>query len=299
MKKLFIAVIFVFSFYNGFSQTRVDTLLQLLHDPSEDHVFVIAHRGDWRNAPENSLQAIERSIQMGVDMVELDVGMTKDSVLILMHDSTVDRTTNGKGKVSDHTLAEIKELRLRDGLRVVLQNQQVPTLEEALKVCRGRILVNVDKASNYMDRVQAVLKETGCESQVLFKGSRKLETVQKQYGNLLEDILYMPIVSESTEDLDRFVNDFIAHHQPIAFEVLLRNDDSPIYAQIDKMKKAGIRVWINSLWPRLNAGRDDERAVYEPDESWGWLIQQGASMIQTDRPQELIDYLTQKGLRKY
>jgi hypothetical protein len=59
---------------------RVDSLLAQLRDPSGEYIFVVAHRGDWRNAPENSLQGVERAILMGVDMVEVDVRLTKDSV---------------------------------------------------------------------------------------------------------------------------------------------------------------------------------------------------------------------------
>ena len=65
--------------------------------------MVVAHRGDWRYAPENSIAAIEHSIDVGVDVVELDLQMTKDSVLIVMHDGTLNRTTTGKGKVNEWT----------------------------------------------------------------------------------------------------------------------------------------------------------------------------------------------------
>ena len=74
---------------------------------------VVSHRGDWRNAPENSIQAIQNCIDMGVNMVEIDIKKTKDNVLILMHDQTLDRTTSGKGKPEDYTLAELKQLRLK------------------------------------------------------------------------------------------------------------------------------------------------------------------------------------------
>lgn len=288
---LFLLVISVFA------QTRVDTLLQKLYDVENDYVFVVAHRGDWRNAPENSIQAIERSIKMGVDIVELDIRMTKDSVLVLMHDNTIDRTTSGKGKVSDYTLEELKSFRLKDGLGIKLQNQQIPTLKEALLTCKGKILINVDKAENYMDKVQQVLHETGCESHVLYKGGKNYVQVRQQYGGLLDQIIYMPIIKDAAKDLEAFIDDFIKYYQPIAFEVLFTTKESPMFAQIKKMRDNGCRVWVNSLWPNLNAGHDDERAVYEPDQTWGWLVDQGTSIIQTDRPKELIDYLTKKGLR--
>ena len=74
---------------------RAEKILAEINDPNSDYVVVISHRGDWRNYPENSIPAIESVIRMGVDMMELDVKMTKDSVLVLMHDKTIDRMTNG------------------------------------------------------------------------------------------------------------------------------------------------------------------------------------------------------------
>ena len=66
-----------------------------------------------------------------------------------------------------------------------------------------------------------------------------------------------------------------------------------------QIQQNGTKIWLNSLWPSLNAGHDDDRAVEEedPDGSWGWLLEQGATLIQTDRPAELIQYLDQKGRR--
>ena len=80
-------------------------------------------------------------------MVEIDIHKTKDNQFIIMHDATVDRTTNGKGKISDMTLDEIKKLKLRSGHGVVTRHS-VPTLEEVLNLVKGKILVNIDKGVN-------------------------------------------------------------------------------------------------------------------------------------------------------
>jgi glycerophosphoryl diester phosphodiesterase len=91
-----------------------EVLIQNLKDPNNNSVFVIAHRGDWRNAPENSIQAIQNCIDMRVDAVELDLCITKDDQIILMHDVTLDRTTTGKGLVSDWTLDSLKTLNFKE-----------------------------------------------------------------------------------------------------------------------------------------------------------------------------------------
>lgn len=98
---------------SGMSQSEntsvtIDRLIVNLEDSENKEIIVVAHRGDWRHAPENSLQAIKNCIDMGVDMVEIDIRKTKDGQLVLMHDGTVDRTTNGKGRVSDLTLESLK-----------------------------------------------------------------------------------------------------------------------------------------------------------------------------------------------
>ena len=96
-----------------FAQGHLGMIREKLFNPSDPSVLVASHRGDWRNACENSLEAIENAINMGVDIVEIDLARTKDGQLILMHDDKVDRTTTGKGWVKDLTLEEIKELRLQ------------------------------------------------------------------------------------------------------------------------------------------------------------------------------------------
>ncbi|WP_245603569.1 glycerophosphodiester phosphodiesterase family protein, partial [Salinispora cortesiana] len=115
---------------------------------------VVAHRGHWRAAPENSLTAIDLAVRAGVHVVEIDVRRTADGHLVLMYDSTVDRTTDGTGAVSELALAEVKQLRLKRGLggsQAPLTEERVPTLAEAMAQVRGRAMVNLDKAWEIRD----------------------------------------------------------------------------------------------------------------------------------------------------
>ena len=79
------------------AQNKVSEIRENLLNGKPDQILVVSHRADWRNAPENSLQAIQNCIDMGVDMVEVDLKKTKDGHLILMHDRLINRTMNGKG----------------------------------------------------------------------------------------------------------------------------------------------------------------------------------------------------------
>ena len=113
--------------------SRAEGIVAEIHNPSSRKVLVACHRGDWRNYPENSIPAIESVIRMGVDIMEFDLKLTKDSVLVLCHDHTIDRTTSGKGRVRDITYDSIRRCKLRRAHNVVTDSLRMPTLREALK----------------------------------------------------------------------------------------------------------------------------------------------------------------------
>lgn len=108
---------------------------------------VIAHRGGPSMGVENSLSCIEKGIEAGADVVEIDVRMTLDSVLVLMHDAKVDRTTNGTGAVAKLTLEQIKSLSLCDDDGVET-GERVPTLDEALMLVNGRCKMLIEVKDN-------------------------------------------------------------------------------------------------------------------------------------------------------
>jgi glycerophosphoryl diester phosphodiesterase len=155
----------------------------------------------------------------------------------------------------------------------------------------------VDKAGDYMELVQKVLKETDTEKQVVYKAWNTYQSVRKQYGKLLDNIIYMPVVSDRTKDYEILIDDFLRLYHPTAIEIIFQTEASPLLTRIEAIKKAHCRVWINALWADQNAGHNDERAIDEPEETWGWLLRQGADIIQTDRPKELIEYLKSKDKR--
>ena len=98
MKKITCMIFLLCTVFVLSAQESAKTLVVDLKSHETKKVLVVAHRGDWRNAPENSLQAFQNCIAMGVDMIEIDLKMTKDNQLVIMHDNTIDRTTDGKGK---------------------------------------------------------------------------------------------------------------------------------------------------------------------------------------------------------
>ena len=95
-------------------------------------MLVAAHRGDSYNCFENTMDAFRAAVEAGADMIETDVRMTKDGLLVLIHDETVDRTTNGSGPVSEMTYEELRQLNAGG----IYKPAQIPTLEELLQYCR-------------------------------------------------------------------------------------------------------------------------------------------------------------------
>ncbi|PYS95554.1 MAG: glycerophosphoryl diester phosphodiesterase [Acidobacteria bacterium] len=103
-----------------------------------------AHRGASARAPENTLAAFEEAIRLGVDVIELDVHLSVDGVPVVLHDDTVDRTTDGRGAVASLTLAALKRLDAGAWFSPRFRGERIPTLEEALDCARGRCGLNVE-----------------------------------------------------------------------------------------------------------------------------------------------------------
>ncbi len=263
--------------------------------PNSDQVMIVAHRGDWRHAPENSLQAIQNCIDMGLDMVEIDVRMTKDSVLVLMHDETIDRTTTGKGLLSVWTLDSLKALYLRNGANHPTHHK-IPTLEEAMLLAKDRIMINLDKCYAYFDKAHEILERTGTINHVVMKGKVPVAQVEKEFGKYLDKVLFMPIVDLDQPNAEEIIEDYQRTLQPVAYELIFREENSPLLDRFPSLRQQGSRVWVNSLWESLNAGYEDDQAVMNPDSIYGWYVQKGVNMIQTDRPRLLSSYLRQQGL---
>lgn len=279
------------------AQDRIASLRNdLLHDDTHS-VLVVSHRADWRNAPENSLQAIKNCIAMGVDMVEIDLKKTKDGQLILLHDKTIDRTTTGKGKPEDYTLAELRQFRLRNGAGHKTDHVS-PTFEEVMTLCKGKILVNVDKGYDYFKDAYAILEKTGTVQQCIMKAGLPYEQVRKENGEVLEKMIFMPVINLHKDGAETIIDGYMKNLKPVAYELVFDNDGEEVQRLIKKVRDSGAKIFINSLWAELCGGHYDDRAVEqnEPDESWGWIIGQGVKLIQTDRPQQLLKYLRERKL---
>lgn len=294
------AVSLQFGCYDGAEpETRAEQIITEIHNPNSKNVLVICHRGDWRNYPENSIPAIESVIRMGADMVEIDVQLTKDSVLVLMHDRTIDRCTTGRGKIGEMTYEELQRhyLKTAHGVRSSL-DLKVPTLREALEVCKDRITVNIDKGYDYYPMVLALTEELGVTHQVLIKGNKSLADIEAKMAENENNLLYMPIVTPANAGSAKIFEEYIAADKPqLAYEVCW-NEMTPVVEEcMQKVIADGSKLWVNTLWNSLCGGLSDDMAYEKSaEEVYGKILEMGATMIQTDRPEFLLDYLRKRGL---
>lgn len=261
--------------------------------------LIAAHRGCWRLAPENSLSAIRAAIERGVDIVEIDVRPTKDGELVLMHDDSVDRTTDGKGKLRTLTAAQVAKLRLRQGQGgpdAPLAEEGVPTLHEVFELGRGKIVFNLDKAWPVRDKAMTLARECGVSGQILMKGSASPAAVKEWLASQPDPVLYMPILGRDTiGGLDELLRD----NPSIPAVELCWTEDGEVYTPevTGKIRASGRRIWVNTLGENLCGARGDVVSLRNPADGWGYLLETGGSIFQTDRPEELSKYLNKKGLR--
>ncbi len=161
--------------------------------------IILGHRGASRAAPENSLAAFALAMQQDADGVECDTQLTADGQVIILHDDTLDATTTGRGPARDRTLAEIRELRLRNRRGGEPTEERVPTLEETLaRHGHGQRLLNVEikpsKSTELAERVASMVVAAQCQATVLLSSFdvRALAYLNDRYPTLRRALLYPP-----------------------------------------------------------------------------------------------------------
>jgi len=140
-------------------------------------VLVTAHRGFSGDAPENTLAAFKKAMEVGSDMIELDVRFSKDGKIVVIHDNTLERTTSGQGQVTDYTLQELKKLDAGSWFGPRFAQEGIPTLKEVLELAKGKIPLNIEIKDapegqyKIVDLAEQALREAhdaGMAGQVIF-----------------------------------------------------------------------------------------------------------------------------------
>jgi glycerophosphoryl diester phosphodiesterase len=217
----------------------------------------VGHRGAKAYEPENTLSSFKRAIELGVDAVELDVRKTKDKEIVVIHNSNVNKTTDGSGAVSDFTLEEIKKF-------VTEKGEQIPTLEEVLDFVGKRVKVLVE------------LKETGIEEKVL--------GLIRQKG-LMENVIIVSFHEDALQKVRELNDDvatgliYVRHKNPIQSALELKAEYLlPLYrfthsANVKKAHENGLKVIVWTI------NKKEEVAEYR---------KKGVDGIASDRPDILL-----------
>lgn len=273
------------------SQQRLATTRQALADPRSKHLIVVAHRGCWQQAPENSLAGLEACVRAGVDAVELDVRHTRDGVAVIIHDETLDRTTNGHGAVADRTWAEVSRLRLRagrGGRDAPLTDQSIPTLDAYLTSAKGRMMIVFDvKDGSQRDTFRHIAR-AGVTDQAIFFYECVDRTLADAIAPFRNRVTTVPIMFGKDGALA--TGAARCPSTPPGWVHVKWNEASWLNDAARLHARTGIRLWTATMFPADNAGFDDARALCDPDAVWGAQIRAGAGMIMTNQPEALLAY---------
>ena len=233
------------------------------------HVMVVAHRGGGFFAPEDTLAAIDLGLEVGVDGVELDVWKTADGHYVLMHDNTVDRTTNGTGEIASLTLAQIRALEVRWTPEPFVRRSQfpvppdsdrfrhlrVPTLEEALGRVHAKAFAMLDLKAEDVEGVARLVVEKGLVGDVIFKVNSVAE------GEAVRRVAPDAVLLGRPDDEQALDEMLRALRPPI-----MHLDDKTLKAEIiRRLDQAGTLVWMNTL------GQTDVTALASDTDGLSWL----------------------------
>lgn len=245
-----------------------------VRDPECTDKLASGHRGmggQGRWAPENTFAAFETAWKMGTDSIEIDVRDTLDGVPVIMHDSTVDRTTNGSGRVDEMTLEEIQALQITYSSPLV-PPQTVPTFREALAFLRGKTLVDVDFKSADIPQLVQIIEEEGMLDAAYLRIDEMAQGVEARTAD--PAVALMPKVHDLTEVQDYLDNLGSIDLFDIEFE------DATVEV-VEAIQEEGIKILMDAMGDPDAAGSS----------GYQLLIDQGADMILTDLLENLVPFL--------
>lgn len=266
---------------------------------------IVAHRGIWSDAPENSLLSIQRAIEAGYDVVEIDVRRTADGEFVLLHDDTLERMAGVSGEPEQMTLKELTSLSLRNrdgGPENPFTGEKLPSLKHVFELTRDEIFIHLDiKHRQVIPEVLAYARQMGVEKQVDFWADLKTEAdlAWIRENIIAQDVPFIARTHLEHDDWRKQVK-LVFDLKPLICEASFR-DLSQVDAIQQRFHDAGITLWVNTLDSVASPGFTDSAALQDPDAIWGRLLRAGFSSIQTDEMEALRSYLEKdhpEGVRK-
>jgi glycerophosphoryl diester phosphodiesterase len=231
---------------------------------------VIAHRGNHVRVPENTIESVKDAIQAGADYVEIDLRTTKDGRLVIHHDASLERMTGKKAKISDLTMEEIKNLKIRGRTGSDHHIYRIPEFSEILKTCQGRINIYLDFKDADVAEAWRQIKKARMEKQVVVYLNK-----ENQYSEWRKTAPQMPLMTSLPESIQT-EDQLSAFLELMPLEVV-DNIDTPELAAA--LKKRGIAIWL------------DVQDENEGPVSWNAALKKPVQGFQTDHPDALISFL--------
>ncbi|MGG9961827.1 glycerophosphodiester phosphodiesterase family protein [Ferruginibacter sp. SUN106] len=245
----------------------------------KNRFIVIAHRGDHTNAAENTLTAYQNAIDAGADFVEIDLRTTKDSQLVIMHNSTINYMTEAKGNVSDYMFDSLRKIPVHDPQHPEWGKYTIPTFKEVLQLCKGKINIYLDFKNASVKSAYHEIVNAGMERNVIVY----INEVH-QFAEWRNIAPAMPLMISLPSQI-KTKHEMYALLDSLQIDILDGNFDEYNIATVLAAKEKNIPIWA------------DIQSKDENAERWDRALVLGLAGLQTDHPAALIGYLKLKGMR--
>jgi len=254
-------------------------LHQFFHHTKGNKVIISGHRGGMiEGFPENSIATFENTLKYTPAFYEIDPRLTKDSVIVLMHDVTLDRTTTGTGKLADYTWDELQDLRLRDPFGNVTEHR-IPKLEDVIKWARGKTILNLDKKDVPLEMIAELIekhKAIGFVMLTVHSPEQARFYLDKNPNSMFSAHIKTPAEFEKYDKANIPWNQVMAYIGPN-----VKPENQTMYKLLhDK----GVKCMISSAPTYDKLKTKEERA-----EAYRAIVEDGADVIESDLPIEVSE----------
>lgn len=271
-----------------------------LRSMAKGKVLVSAHRGTWAgNIPCNTIYAFKAALAEGADIIELDISRSLDGTLYVFHPGTEPHFLKSDKLIRDMTDGEVAKLRLvnADGAET---QYGVPLFDDVLEELKGKCVINIDKFPLFPEDIVAAVRRHHMVDQALVKTDQD-ERYYRMMETLAPDFSYMTFAKDMDTDSETLATRKLNY---IGTEALFKTEKSEFASSAyhEKMHKLGLLTWANAIVFNYrtihSAGHNDDISIgCDPDKGWGYLVDLGYDMIQTDWVVQCIRYLQKRGLR--
>lgn len=271
----------------------------LLAKYQEKGTLIATHRGMvCGNIPHNTFAAFDIALNHGTDIIETDVTMSGDGELFIFHPRQEINQLKMDVHLNEMTTDEIRELRYVNDCRAKTE-WGIPTLDEFLERYKNKCLINLDHGWDFFPEMIQKVRDHKMEGQILLKSPATKPETFKIIEDLAPDMMFMPIIKEETMEAAAQLDNMNINY--VAAELVFPTEDSPLLEEsyIRSHHDAGRLLWVNTilynyLKPLSGGHTDDVAVIGDPDKGWGWNIDKGFDIIQTDWTMALAGYLEKR-----